>query len=137
MGCNYILVADDHPRMLEEAYAALETFGCTVVRVESGEALVQAAEQRCPDVVVTDISIPGMSGFKATEEIQKRKLSVRVIFLTVHSASGYVRKARQLGADGYVLKIEDFENLPEAVAAVLAGKTYFSPQLSATAGYKI
>jgi len=133
MPAKQILVADDHPEVLEEVRTALATLHASVATVESGQALVQAAQDLHPELVITDISMPDMSGFKAADKIRERGLNPKLIFLTVHSASAYVKKARELAADGYVLKIEDFENLPKAVAAVLAGGTYFSPQVEAAA----
>jgi DNA-binding NarL/FixJ family response regulator len=123
-----ILLADDQPEILAEARTLLKDHDI-VGAVENGEHLVAAAQRLLPDLIITDISMPRMSGFEAAARIRELGLGAKLIFLTVQSAAGYVRKARTLGADGYVLKTHANEQLLEAVSAVLAGKTYVSPQL--------
>jgi DNA-binding NarL/FixJ family response regulator len=97
--------------------------------VENGENLVEAAQRLQPDLIITDISMPLMTGFEAAARLRDLGVEAKVIFLTVQSSAAYVRKARTLGAQGYVLKTYAHEQLGEAVSAVLTGHTYLSPQL--------
>ncbi len=127
-----ILLADDQPNILQEARALLRDHEI-VGAVENGETLVEAAQRLRPDLIITDISMPLMNGFEAAAKIRALGLGAKLIFLTVQSAAAYVRKARALGADGYVLKTYAHEQLGEAVSAVLTGKTYVSPQLKVPA----
>ena len=124
-----ILVADDHAVMLEEVENLLspdyEVVGC----VENGAKLLEAAEQLRPDLIVTDISMPVMTGFEAVGKIRALGIPAKLIFLTVQSSPAYVKKARALGAEGYVLKAHANEQLLTAVSTVLGGDPYFSPQL--------
>ncbi len=124
-----VLLADDHAAMLEEVRALLGDAYEVVGAVENGEKLVEAASMLRPDVIVSDISMPVMTGFEAAARIRELGIPSRIIFLTVQSSTAYLKKARSLGADGYVLKIYTNEELPLAIASVLSGTPYFSPQL--------
>jgi DNA-binding NarL/FixJ family response regulator len=126
-----VLLADDHAAMLEEVRALLGENYEVVGAVENGEKLVEAARALNPDVIISDISMPVMTGFEAAEKIRQLGIASRIIFLTVQSSTAYLKKARSLGADGYVLKIYTNEQLPLAIATVLTGTPYFSPQLRA------
>ena len=126
-----VLLADDHAAMLDEVRALLGEDYEVVGAVENGEKLVEAASALNPDVIVSDISMPVMTGFEAAAKIRQLGIASRIIFLTVQSSTAYLKKARALGADGYVLKIYTNEQLPVAVASVLTGTPYFSPQLRA------
>lgn len=123
-------MADDHVAMLEEVRNLLSEDYEIIGAVENGVDLVAAAQQLKPDVIISDISMPRMTGFEAAAKIRSCGLDSKLIFLTVQSSAAYLKKARSLGADGYVLKVFVAEQLRPAVDAVLAGKRYFSPQLS-------
>ncbi len=129
MNRKRILLADDHVEMLDEIRSLLSTDYEVVGTVENGQQLVDAAQALQPDLIVSDISMPIMTGFEAVAKIRSLGLAPRVIFLTVQSSSAYVKKARSLGADGYVLKVYTTEQLPLAVSSVLTGTPYISPQL--------
>lgn len=131
MSRKRILLADDHSEMLDEVRALLDAEYEIVGIAQNGKSLVQAALELKPDLIVSDISMPEMSGFEAAAKIRALGMDVKLIFLTVQSSSGYLRKARALGADGYVLKVYTTEQLPAAIASVLIGVPYFSPQLRA------
>ena len=131
MSRKRVLLADDHAAMLEEVRALLDEEYEIVGAVENGEKLVAAASALKPDVIVSDISMPVMTGFEAVARIRELGLPSRIIFLTVQSSAPYLKRARALGADGYVLKIHTTEQLPLAIASVLTGTPYFSPQLKA------
>ncbi len=124
-----ILLADDQEPMLEEVRAMLEDDYEIVGAVQNGQLLVEAAAELKPDVIVSDISMPVMTGFEAAGKIRELGLQSKLIFLTVQSSAAYVKKARALGADGYVRKVYSAEQLPLAVNSVLQGETYVSPQL--------
>lgn len=130
MSRKRILLADDHVAMLEEVRALLEGEYDIIGTVENGETLVEAAQRLNPDLIISDISMPVMTGFEAAAKIRALGLQTKLIFLTVQSTPAYLKKARSLGADGYVLKVYTNEQLPIAVSKVLTGNTYISPQLS-------
>ena len=126
-----ILLADDHAEMLEEVRSLLNEDYEVIGAVENGEKLVQAAGTLKPDLIVSDISMPLMTGFEAIAKIRASGNTAKVIFLTVQSSPAYLKKARALGADGYVLKVYTNEQLLLAVSSVLTGRSYYSPQLEA------
>jgi DNA-binding NarL/FixJ family response regulator len=131
MSRTRILLADDHAEMLEELRSLLDADYEIVGAVENGEKLVEAARTLKPDLIVSDISMPVMSGFEAAAKIREYGIATKIIFLTVQSSSAYLKKARALGAEGYVLKIYTTEQLPLAISSVLTGTPYVSPQLRA------
>jgi DNA-binding NarL/FixJ family response regulator len=124
-----ILLADDHSAIVEEVRALLKEKYEVVGAVENGKTLVEAAQRLNPDLIISDISMPTMTGFEAVSKMRALGLATKVIFLTVQSSAAYLKKARSLGASGYVLKVYSTEQLPIAVSKVLAGETYFSPEL--------
>jgi len=124
-----ILLADDHIEMLDEVRALLNEDYEIVGAVENGQKLLEAAQTLKPDLIVSDISMPVMTGFEAAAKIRALGLPSKIIFLTVQSSAAYVKRARALGADGYVLKVYTNEQLPVAVSSVLVGNSYISPQL--------
>jgi len=129
MSRKRILLADDQAEMLDELRSLLGTDYEIVGAVENGEKLVQAAKSLNPDLIVSDISMPVMTGFEAAAKIREAGVASKIIFLTVQSSSSYLKKARALGADGYVLKVYTYEQLPVAISRVLSGTPYFSPEL--------
>ena len=128
-GRKRILLADDHAAMLEEIENLLKADYNIVGSVEDGAALVEAGQRLKPDLIISDISMPVMNGFEAAAKLRAVGVTAKLIFLTVQSAAPYVKKARSLGAHGYVLKAYTTEHLPAAVSAVLAGEPYICPQL--------
>lgn len=116
--------------MVEEVRKLLQQDYEIVGTAENGAELVEQAQRLNPDLIVSDVSMPIMTGFEAVSKIRFLGLKSQVIFLTVHSTAPYLRKARALGASGYVLKMYTNEQLPAAVAAVLNGGSYTSPELS-------
>jgi DNA-binding NarL/FixJ family response regulator len=129
---THIVIADNHPEVLDEVCELLSPDYDIVATVANGQELIDSAAQLRPDVIVTDIRMPVMNGLQAAERLRQLGLSAKLVFLTVVAAPAYLKKARDLGARAYVLKIEDFEHLSEAVKAVIAGETYVSPQLKAS-----
>lgn len=127
-----ILLADDHEAFLEDVQPLLGSAYEIVGAVQDGLALVNAAQALRPDLIISDISMPVMTGFQAAVEIRAKGLTAKLIFLTVQSSPAYVRKARGIGASGYVLKAHATEQLTTAVSLVLAGKTYVSPEIAST-----
>ncbi len=106
--------------------------GCVVVgEAADGKEAVQKALQLEPDLVVMDLSMPGLNGIEATIQIKRRLPHVRILALTVYHTDEYVREALRAGADGYVLKDTSYEELLQAVRSVISGKRYISPDVSA------
>ena len=101
-----------------------------VGEVGDGRDAVQQAVALEPDLVVTDIQLPGISGIQALAHLKRRLPKARVIMLTSSKTDDYVRESLRLGADGYVLKDASFEELLIAMRSVVLGKKYLSPDVA-------
>ena len=119
-----ILLADDHPEVLDGLRGLLDELGEVVGIVEDGQALVEAARRLQPDIIISDISMPRMNGLDATRALQACAPQSKVIMLTVHREAVYLSLAFNAGARGYVLKRSAVAELPPAVLHVLAGDRY-------------
>ena len=121
-----ILLADDHPEMLKAVRVLLEDgLGEVVGAATDGQALVEAAQRLEPDIIITDISMPGLNGLAATRALQATVPQSKVIILTVHREPVYVSLAFKAGARGYLLKRTSLcAELPQAILHVLAGDRY-------------
>jgi len=124
-----VLLADDHRIVAEGLRRLLETEFELLDLVEDGAALLAAAEQHKPDVVVADIGMPRMNGIDAVIELKKTQPDVRVVFLTMHRDPAYLERARAAGALGFVLKHSAAEELVTAVHEAIAGRAYVTPAL--------
>ena len=125
--CARVLLADDHPAVAEDLCAVLEPEFVVIETVGDGYGLVAAAEMLTPDVIVTDIAMPGLDGIAAASEILRRNPHARIVFVTVHNDSEIVEKALAIGGLGYVLKLTAGEELVPATHAALRGERYVSP----------
>ena len=125
-----ILLADDHRIVAEGLKRLLEPEFDLVAVVEDGRALLSAASELKPDVIVSDISMPELNGVEALEEMKKHDPEVRVVFLTMHHNVAYARKALDAGALGFVLKHSAVAELILAVRAAAAGRTFVSPAIA-------
>jgi DNA-binding NarL/FixJ family response regulator len=135
-----ILLADDHPIFREGVRSLLSSQpGVEVVaEVEDGAGAVEAVRIQKPDVVVIDVSMPGMNGLDATLRIIAEAPDAKVLCLSMHSDRRFVDAALRSGARGYLLKECALEELVKAIHAVVAGQIYVSPGLADTVleGYR-
>jgi len=126
-----VLLADDH-RMVAEGLKGLLTEEFDLVGiVEDGHAMVRAARDLRPDVIVADISMPHLNGIDALAQLKQYNPQVRVVFLTMHRDPAYARRALQAGALGFVLKHSAPAELVLAVRSALQGRTFIAPDLAA------
>ena len=127
-----VILADDHPAILEDLQTLLKQEFEVVATVGDGNALVAAAETLAPDVIVTDIAMPGLNGIAAAAEILRRNSAARIVFVTVHNDPELVKKGLATGALGYVLKLTAGEDLVPAIHAALRGEHHLSPTVGAS-----
>jgi two-component system response regulator DesR len=130
-----ILIVEDQAMVLGALSALLdiETDLEVVGEARTGaEALALAAQHR-PDVVVTDIEMPGMTGLDLAAALRDAGLPARVIILTTFARPGYLRRALDVGASGYLLKDAPSEQLADAIRRVAAGGRAIDPTLAAEA----
>jgi DNA-binding NarL/FixJ family response regulator len=121
-----LLLADDHTKTRELLCDLLEPDFDVVAQVKDGLALVQTEAQLSPDVIVTDISMPGLDGIAAAAAILRRNPVARIVFVTVNSDVSLVRCGLATGALGYVLKLAAGDDLIPAVHAALRGEQHIS-----------
>src|SRR5680860_287219 len=119
-----IVLADDHPMVLEGVAKLVEDFAEVVGKVEDGRALLEIVSHLNPDVVVMDISMPSLNGLESARHLQKSNPHCKIIFLTMHGDSSYITAAFEAGASGYLLKRSAGSELKQAVQSVLAGHKY-------------
>lgn len=122
-----VLVADDDPAVLDAVRRLLEPEFDVVATVEDGKALLAAVDLHHPDLIIADISMPGMNGFEAARRLKMADPATNVVFLTVHEESGAVAAALELGVNGFVVKRSAVSDLLPAAREVLNGHTFVSP----------
>jgi DNA-binding NarL/FixJ family response regulator len=122
-----VLLADDH-RLLREAFAQLLEPGSDVVgAVADGRALLAAASELHPDIVVLDIAMPLLNGLDAARQLKRVLPEVKVIFLTVSEDPDLASEAFRAGASGYLLKNSAASELLQAIQEVAQGRSYVTP----------
>jgi DNA-binding NarL/FixJ family response regulator len=127
MSRKRVLLADDHAATIQHWRTLLEPEFEVVGTVSDGEALVDAAERLVPDVIVTDIVMPGMSGIAAASAILQRHPAARIVFATVHADHAMLRRGLAVGGLGYVLKVRAGDDILPAIRAALRGELHISP----------
>jgi DNA-binding NarL/FixJ family response regulator len=125
-----LIMADDHALVLAGLRKLLETECDVVSVVEDGRALVAAAEEFHPDVILMDISMPLLNGIDAARQIRRASPKSKMIFVTMHADADYVREALSAGASGYLLKRSAASELLPAIHSVFNGGTYITPILN-------
>ena len=124
-----VLIADDHAFVLEGLVNLLKDKFDVVAAVTSGSLLVDAVTRLRPDVVVTDISMPGLNGIEAFEQLQAAGLEAKVIVLTLHTDTELAAKLIRSGVSGFVMKLLATSELVTAIEQALLGRVYLSPSL--------
>jgi len=125
------LLTDDHTlfrqgiKTLLSAEPNLEVVG---EASNAAEAVAQAADLR-PDVVLMDVSMPGLSSFEATRQIRKNRPETKVLFLTMYDDDDYLAESVEAGASGYLLKDSPADQLVSAISEVHRGGSYLSPRM--------
>ncbi|WP_454607352.1 response regulator [Streptomyces tendae] len=104
-----------------------------VAQVAAGDAIVDAAQTHRPDVALLDIELPGLSGLDAAAELREQVPDCRVLVLTTFARPGYLRRAMEAGAAGFLVKDGPVEELAVAVRRVLTGETVIDPALAVAA----
>lgn len=128
-----VVIADDH-RLVREGIRALldKSDDISVVgEADDGAAALALVAELAPDVLVTDISMPGLSGLEAAAEVHRLGIATAVVVLTMHAEEALARRALASGARGYVLKDSVTDELLLAIRAARRGGTYLSPVVSA------
>jgi DNA-binding NarL/FixJ family response regulator len=127
-----VLIADDHPSMVRGVKDLLSTRPHIQIVGEAldGNEVVAKTTSLVPDIVIMDISMPGMNGLEATLRIREKMPQTKIIIHTMYGEREYVAEFLESGASGYVLKNNSPEELLQAIDIVFAGGAYFSPSVS-------
>ena len=127
-----IVIADDHRIVREGLRHLLEkrTDFKVVAEAADGEAAVRLAKELSPDVVILDISMPGLNGIEATRRILAEGPGVRILALSMHSDRRFVIETLKAGASGYLLKDSAFDELARAIEVVMARGAFLSPAIT-------
>ena len=128
-----VVIADDHPvlrkglRQVIEADPSLQV----VAEAYDGETALAQMEKLQPQIAVLDIDMPKLDGFGVMKEIQRRRLGIDVVLLTLHSDEVLFNEAMDLGAKGYILKETAVSDIANGIRAVAAGQHYVTSSLTA------
>ncbi len=127
-----ILIADDHPLIRSGLRSVLERHGefRVVAEAANGSEAIDLAALHKPDVVLLDVGMPRLTGLDAAKYILEKSPKSRIVIVSMHADEGYVLRALNAGAIGYLLKASQDTEVLEAVRAALAGKSYFSPEVT-------
>lgn len=125
-----LLIADDHLLLAEGCKSFLEPEFEVVAVVPDGRALLKAAAELKPDVVILDIAMPNLNGLDAGEQLKQLMRSVKIVYLTMHLEPELAAEAFRRGASAYVIKHSAAEELVTAVRRVLRGESYITPLIT-------
>ena len=127
-----LLLADDHP-LIRAGFKSMlvknERFEI-VGEAENGTDLLTLTAELSPDMILTDISMPGMNGLEALQKVKKQYPAIKCIVLTMHEEREYIMNALKSGAEGYLLKSIEGSELEKAILVVFHGGKYFSPLIT-------
>jgi DNA-binding NarL/FixJ family response regulator len=125
-----ILLADDHPFIIEGLRSMLESRFEIAGTASEGKTLLELALALRPDIVITDMSMPIMNGLEVTRRLRDAGSKTKIVFLTMHADGDLVREAFKAGASGYVLKSCAVEDLAAAIRSVAEGKLFLTGTLA-------
>src|SRR5262245_2450579 len=125
-----VLLADDHAIIAEGLARLINDVADLVGQVNDGVSLVEETRRLRPDIVVADITMPGMSGIDAMRQLKAEGAAARFIFLTIHTEARLAAEAMRSGASGYLLKQAAGNELFDAIQAVASGRTYLTPLIT-------
>jgi len=126
-----VLIADDHAIVKEGLVSLLQAQGFDVVgAVANGDELMDAARRLRPDVIVSDISMPGLSGLDVLTRLKAEHTDSKIILLTMHHDAQLATRAMRAGASGFLLKHAAGEELLTAIHQAVEGRVYLTPTLT-------
>jgi DNA-binding NarL/FixJ family response regulator len=121
-----LLLADDHEDLLREITALVEREFEVIGVAHNGNALVEAAAELSPDVVITDFKMPGLSGIDATRKLLSQGTCKAVVLLSNYADNQLVDRAFEAGIQGFVLKVKAGEDLIPAIRSAFQGVAFVS-----------
>jgi len=130
-----VLVADDHPLMRAGIRSLLETIApdATILEATDGKEAIEIASRARADVVLMDITMPGLNGVDAVRRLATERPECKIIMLSMHRDEDHVARAVRAGAVGYLTKDSAVAEIPEAIQAVMRGEVFISRSVPTTA----
>jgi two-component system, NarL family, response regulator NreC len=127
-----IVIADDHTIVRQGLKKLLEEEDCLKITGEAmdGREAVQKAQALKPDVIIMDIAMPVLNGIEATRQIKQSALKTKIIILSMHDHTRYIRELLSIGVSGYLLKNAVSHDIVNAIKTAVKGGTYLSPSIS-------
>jgi DNA-binding NarL/FixJ family response regulator len=130
MARTRVLLAEDHTVVAEGLQALLKDAFELAGTAQDGRELVKLAVELRPDVIVTDVSMPGLNGLEAIRQIKAKQPAAKIVVLTMHRDTQLAVEAIRAGATGYMLKVSPSEELIQAIREVARGRVYVTTLLS-------
>jgi DNA-binding NarL/FixJ family response regulator len=129
-----VLIVDDHAFIRRGVQTILHPFPEWELcgEADNGNDAIRMAEELKPEVIIMDLSMPGLNGIEATRAIRKTQPGVKIVLLTLHESAELVRSAFRAGARGYLLKTDAEQELVKALTVVTGQGTYISPRIDST-----
>ena len=126
-----VLIVDDHAFIRRGVQTILHPFPEWELcgEADNGNDAIRMAEELKPEVIIMDLSMPGLNGIEATRAIRKTQPGVKIVLLTLHESAELVRSAFRAGARGYLLKTDAEQELVKALTVVTGQGTYISPRI--------
>jgi DNA-binding NarL/FixJ family response regulator len=136
MGKLQVLVVDDHPLMRSTLRSVIEWQQDMEVIAETGEGqeAISLAQRLAPDVVLLDVSMPGMSGAEVAQRLKREAPGTKILALSAHEDEDQASRMLSMGADGYVTKSANSADMMEAVRRVAAGERYLDKRIAGLPG---
>jgi DNA-binding NarL/FixJ family response regulator len=126
-----VLIVDDHAFIRRGVQTILHAFPewefCG--EAENGKEAIRLADELKPEVIIMDVSMPGLNGIEATRAIRKAQPGVKIVLLTLHESGELLRSAFRAGASGYLLKTDAEQELVKALTVVIGEGAYISPKM--------
>src|SRR5262245_40038163 len=122
-----VVLVDDHPAVLRQTMQLISDEFEVVDVLDDGRLLPASVTELDPDLIVLDITLPGLNGIEVASLLKKTGASAKIVFLTGHADADYAREAFGVGAKGYVVKPRLASDLIPALKAALSGQRFVSP----------
>ena len=126
-----VLIVDDHAFIRRGVQTILHPFPewefCG--EADNGRDAIRMADELKPEIIIMDVSMPGLNGIEATRAIRRAQPAIKIVLLTLHESADLVRNAFRAGARGYLLKTDAEQELVRALTAVIGNGAYISPKI--------